>query len=90
MPNISRGRVATQWFETRHERKKEARQGAALTRLSSKELRDCRPWSEPEDGVVRRMYGHMTSKEIGALINRNYRTVQNRARVLGVAAARFA
>ena len=88
MPNISRGRVATQWFLTREERKKEARQVPALVRLDAVDARDCRPWSAHEDFRVRVAYKRLGSRALAAELGRYYKTVQNRARVLGVAETR--
>jgi hypothetical protein len=87
VPNISRGRVATHWFLTREERKKEAPQ-EGLAPPCSKEMRDCRPWQHYEDHRVRVAYKKLGSRALAAELGRNYRTVQNRARVLGVSERR--
>ena len=89
MPNISRGQLAVKWFETRQDRvmKKIAPQ-EALTRLGSKEMRDCRPWSTHDDHRVRVAYRKLGARALGTELGRNFKTVQNRARVLGIAERR--
>ena len=88
MVNVCRGQLAVKWFETRNERKKGARQGPALTRLTSSDPRDIRPWSTHDDHRVRVAYRKLGARALAAELGRNFKTVQNRARTLGIAESR--
>lgn len=50
--------------------------------------RSCRRWTADEDNKIRRYYRSEGSKAVGAMIGRDYRTVQDRARRLGVTEGR--
>jgi hypothetical protein len=82
MPNISRGRVATTWFETRHERKKGARQAPALTRLEESLARQ--PWTPEHDAAVRSVYPTQGPDPLVPILRRTRDAISNRAQMLGV------
>lgn len=89
MPSITRGRSAVQWYETRESRKGPPKKEAALTRIISTAARVCRAWEPSEDAVIFALYRSKGSRFVAErLPGRDFRSVQSRARVLGVAERR--
>jgi hypothetical protein len=85
VPNISRGRVATHWFLTREERKKEAPQEGLTPLGSSQERYTSRDtWTPQQDGLIRKVYPVSGSFELAQRFCRTPDAVQSRARFLGV------
>ena len=83
MPNISRGRVATQWFLTRNERKKEARQGPGLmARRVPAPVKFS--WTPEKDAALRLMWDDRPRSEIAPALGCSPNTIYDRAEVLGL------
>lgn len=58
------------------------------TRRVNNVIRNCRPWTEQENMRMHAAYRKLGSRALAAELNRDYRAIQNRARVLGIAVAR--
>jgi hypothetical protein len=83
MPNISRGQLAVKWFETRHERKKEARQEPALTRRNTPVGPKFR-WTPSADTALRSLWFTTDRTTIANILGCSPGTMYDRADVLGL------
>ena len=83
MPNISRGQLAVKWFETRNERKKEARQGPALMGRTVS-ARSQIIWTPDADTALRLMWPDTKRLDIAARLGCSPQTMQLRADFLGL------
>ena len=81
MVNISRGQLAVKWFETRHERKKEARQEPALMRREP-QRKAAFSWGPSTDARLRSLWFTETHSTIPGILGCSHNTMYTRAEVL--------
>lgn len=85
--NSSRGRVAVQWFATRHQRVKPKAEVKPPVRAAK--IEQAPEWTAEEDAYVRKCYPTDGSGPIARALGRTPRAVQTRASTLGVAGPRI-
>ena len=83
MVNVCRGQLAVKWFETRHERKKEARQGPALMGREP-QRRSTFSWTPSADARLRSLWFSEVHSTIPHILGCAPNTMYERAGVLGL------